>query len=215
MKVGLIMGSDSDFPVMKKAIAIFKEFGVEYEVLLASAHRTPAAVREFVSTAEERGISAFVVGAGMAAHLPGVVDSYTTLPVIGVPLESGSLQGMDALLARYGMTREGHLYRCDNNQPDTIVLFCHFGIMMACIGHLLGVSPMLLWHGFCTQPSSVTTLVTEERVKGEVVFRCMQSGDLSHLYAADEPYSTAALFPECYTGRDSTDPPEWDTLGYR
>ena len=66
-----------------------------------------------------------------------------------------------------------------------------------------------------TQPSSVTTLVTEERVKGEVVFRCMQSGDLSHLYAADEPYSTAALFPECYTGRDSTDPPEWDTLGYR
>ena len=87
MKVGLIMGSDSDFPVMKKAIAIFKEFGVEYEVLLASAHRTPAAVREFV------------VGAGMAAHLPGVVASYTTLPVIGVPLESGSLQGMDALLA--------------------------------------------------------------------------------------------------------------------
>ena len=92
LKVGLIMGSDSDFPVMKKAIAIFKEFGVEYEVLLASAHRTPTAVREFVSTAEERGISAFVVGAGMAAHLP-------TLPVIGVPLESGSLQGMDALLA--------------------------------------------------------------------------------------------------------------------
>ena len=74
--------------------------------------------------------------------------------------------GMDALLARYGMIRDGHLYRCENNQPDTIVLFCHFGIMMACIGHLLGVSPMLLWHGFCTQPSSVTTLVTEERVKG-------------------------------------------------
>ena len=93
------MGSDSDFPVMKKALDIFKEFGVEYEVLLASAHRTPAAVREFVSTAEDRGISAFVVGAGMAAHLPGVVASYTTLPVIGVPLESGSLKGMDALLA--------------------------------------------------------------------------------------------------------------------
>lgn len=66
---------------------------------MASAHRTPAAVREFVTTAEERGIGAFVVGAGMAAHLPGVVASYTTLPVIGVPLESGSLQGMDALLA--------------------------------------------------------------------------------------------------------------------
>ena len=98
MKVGLIMGSDSDFPVMKKAIAIFKEFGVEYEVLLASAHRTPAAVREFVSTAEERGISAFVVGAGMAAHLCGVIASMTTVPVIGVPINS-SLDGMDALLA--------------------------------------------------------------------------------------------------------------------
>ena len=79
MKVALIMGSDSDFPVMKKAVAIFKEFGVDYEVLLASAHRTPAAVREFVTTAEERGIGAFVVGAGMAAHLPGVVASYTPL----------------------------------------------------------------------------------------------------------------------------------------
>ena len=78
MKVALIMGSDSDFPVMKKAVAIFKEFGVDYEVLLASAHRTPAAVREFVMTAEERGIGAFAVGAGMAAHLPGVVASYTT-----------------------------------------------------------------------------------------------------------------------------------------
>ena len=99
MKVGLIMGSDSDFPVMKKAIAIFKEFGVEYEVLLASAHRTPAAVREFVSTAEERGISAFVVGAGMAAHLPGVVASYTTLPVIGVPVPLAYLDGMDSLLS--------------------------------------------------------------------------------------------------------------------
>lgn len=122
--------------------------------------------------------------------------------------------GLDALLARHGYIRDGKRYLCQDNQPDTIVLFCHFGIMSACIGHLLGVSPMLLWHGFCTQPSSVTTLITEERVKGEVVFRCMQSGDLSHLYAADEPYSTAALFPECYTGRDSTNPPEWDELGY-
>ena len=103
MKVGLIMGSDSDFPVMKKALDIFKEFGVEYEVLLASAHRTPAAVREFVSTAEDRGISAFVVGAGMAAHLPGVVASYTTLPVIGVPINATSLNGMDALLSTVQM----------------------------------------------------------------------------------------------------------------
>lgn len=99
MKVGLVMGSDSDFPVMKKALEIFKQFDVEYEVLLASAHRTPAAVRDFVSGAEQRGISVIIAGAGMAAHLPGVIASYTTLPVIGVPLESGSLKGMDALLA--------------------------------------------------------------------------------------------------------------------
>ena len=99
MKVGIIMGSDSDFPIMKKAVEVLKEFGVEYEVLLASAHRTPAAVRDLASGADERGSSGSLAGAGMAAHLPGVVASFTTLPVIGVPLESGSLQGMDALLA--------------------------------------------------------------------------------------------------------------------
>ena len=122
--------------------------------------------------------------------------------------------GLDALLTRYGYVRDGHIYKVDDNQPDTIVLFCHFGIMMACLSHLLGISPINLWHGFCAQPSSVTTLVTEERVKGEVSWRCMQLGDISHLYAADEPYSTAALYPECYTGVDSTNPPEWKELGY-
>lgn len=99
MKVGLIMGSDSDFPVMKKALEVFKEFGVECDVLLASAHRTPAVVREFVTTAEERGLTCIVAGAGAAAHLPGVIASYTTLPVIGVPIDATSLKGMDALLA--------------------------------------------------------------------------------------------------------------------
>ena len=123
-------------------------------------------------------------------------------------------EGLDALLARYGFTRDGHIYRAADNKPDTIVLFCHFGIMMACLSHLIGITPMNLWHGFCTQPSSVTTVITEERVKGEVAWRCMQLGDISHLYAADEPYSTATLFPECYTGVDSTNPPEWKKLGY-
>lgn len=99
LKVGLVMGSDSDFPVMKKALAVFKEFDVDCDVLLASAHRTPQAVRDFVTSAEDRGISVIIAGAGMAAHLPGVIASYTMLPVIGVPLESGSLKGMDALLA--------------------------------------------------------------------------------------------------------------------
>lgn len=122
--------------------------------------------------------------------------------------------GLDALLASHGYIRDGYMYRAENNRPDTIVLFCHFGIMMACISHLIGITPINLWHGFCTQPSSVTTLVTEERVKGQVAWRCMQLGDISHLYVADEPYSTAALYPECYTGVDSTNPPNWKEQGY-
>lgn len=123
--------------------------------------------------------------------------------------------GLDALLGRHGFTRDGFLWRAEDNRPETLVLFCHFGITAACMGYLLGISPMVLWHCFCAQPSSVTTLVTEERVRGECVWRCMQLGDISHLYAAGEPYSTAALFPECYTGVDSTDPPEWKELGYQ
>lgn len=125
-----------------------------------------------------------------------------------------TIEGLDALLATHGYVRDGQIYRVENNQPDTLVLFCHFGIMMACLAHLLGMSPVTLWHGFCVQPSSVTTVITEERVKGEVAWRCMQLGDLSHLYAGGERYSTAALYPECYTGVDSTDPPEWKELGY-
>ena len=102
-KIGLLMGSDSDLPVMQKALDIFKEFGVPYEAVLASAHRTPAAVKEFAETAEERGIGCLIAGAGMAAHLAGVVASFTTLPVIGVPLECGSMRGMDALLSTVQM----------------------------------------------------------------------------------------------------------------
>ena len=120
-----------------------------------------------------------------------------------------SCDGLDSLLAEHGYFRDGQLYRCDNNQADTQVLFCHFGIATALMAHLINASPVALWQGLCMQPSSVTTLITEERVKGEVVFRCMQYGDLSHLYAADKPCSTAALFAECYDGRDSTEPASW------
>ncbi len=122
--------------------------------------------------------------------------------------------GLDALLASHGYVRDGHIYRVEDNRADTIVLFCHFGIMAACLGHLIGVTPPNLWHGFCAQPSSVTTVITEERVKGEVAWRCMQLGDLSHLYAGGERWSTAALYPECYTGVDSSWPAEWKELGY-
>ena len=119
-------------------------------------------------------------------------------------------QGVDDLLASHGYHRDGGVYLCENNKPDTIVVFCHFALLTAIIAHLTRISPMNLWQGFSAQPSSVTTLVTEERVKGEVVFRCMQFGDIGHLYAGGERHSTAGLYPECYTGRDSTNPPEWD-----
>ena len=118
--------------------------------------------------------------------------------------------GVDALLARHGYVRDGQIFRCDDNREDIIVMFCHFGILTAVLGAITGLSPMPLWHAFCAAPSSVTTLVTEERVKGEVVFRCSGFGDISHLYAGGEPMSTAALYCEVYDGRDSTRPIAWD-----
>ena len=120
------------------------------------------------------------------------------------------IKTIKALLARHGYHRDGPIYRCADNRPDTLVFFCHFGIATALLSHLCGIPPVPLWQSFCMLPSSVTTLVTQERIKGEVDFRCIQLGDLSHLYAGEEPYSTAGMYPECYTGRDSTNPPEWD-----
>ena len=92
------------------------------------------------------------------------------------------------------------MYRCEDNKPLTIALFCHFALDMVLMGHLLGFFASQLWQTTCLPPSSVTTLITEERTKGEVVFRCMQMGDTSHLYAKGEPVSHAGLFAECFTG---------------
>lgn len=99
MKVAIIMGSDSDLPVLQPALDTLKEFGVAVEVLVASAHRTPDKVHHFTAGAAERGVQAIIAAAGAAAHLPGVVASYTTLPVIGVPVNSTSVGGLDALLS--------------------------------------------------------------------------------------------------------------------
>jgi 5-(carboxyamino)imidazole ribonucleotide mutase len=99
MKVAIIMGSDSDWPVLKPAAITLAEFDIQVEVLVASAHRTPEKVHTFVASAREHGIQAIIAGAGAAAHLPGVVASFTTLPVIGVPVNSTSLGGFDALLS--------------------------------------------------------------------------------------------------------------------
>lgn len=99
MHVGIVMGSDSDLPVMKKACEILDGFGVSYDVTIASAHRTPKKLAEFVAAEEEKEASVFIAGAGMAAALPGVVASMTLRPVIGVPLSGAKLDGMDALLS--------------------------------------------------------------------------------------------------------------------
>ena len=95
--VGIVMGSDSDMPVMEKAGAVLDRFGVEYEIEVMSAHRKPARVSEYASSADDRGLKVIIAGAGLAAHLPGVVAAHTRLPVIGVPLYQEGLAGADAL----------------------------------------------------------------------------------------------------------------------
>lgn len=99
IKVGVIMGSRSDLPTMEEGIAMLKRFGISHEVKIVSAHRTPEYMFEYAKMAEERGIKVIIAGAGGAAHLPGMVASLTTLPVIGVPIESKALKGMDSLLS--------------------------------------------------------------------------------------------------------------------
>lgn len=100
MKVGIIMGSKSDLPVMQDAADILKELGVEYEITVVSAHRTPERMFTYASTAAERGLKIIIAGAGGAAHLPGMVASITHLPVIGVPVKSSnSIDGWDSILS--------------------------------------------------------------------------------------------------------------------
>jgi 5-(carboxyamino)imidazole ribonucleotide mutase len=97
--IGIVMGSKSDMPIMEKAKEILDELGIGNEIKVMSAHRQPELVREYASGAEDRGLLAIICGAGMAAHLAGAVAAGTTLPVIGVPIKSGALDGMDALLS--------------------------------------------------------------------------------------------------------------------
>jgi len=103
--VGIVMGSDSDWPVMKAAADICARFGVAYEARVVSAHRTPDDMAEYGKTAASRGLKVIIAGAGGAAHLPGMLASHTTLPVIGVPVETKHLKGMDSLLSIVQMPR--------------------------------------------------------------------------------------------------------------
>ncbi len=102
-KVGILMGSDSDLPVVRKAIDTLASFGVPYEVHIYSAHRTPAQAQSFTASARENGFGVLICAAGMAAHLAGAVAANTTLPVIGIPMTSSNLGGMEALLSTVQM----------------------------------------------------------------------------------------------------------------
>ncbi len=102
-QVGIVMGSDSDLEIMKAASSVLQEFGIGYEMTVASAHRSPQRAAEFASSAHQRGLKVIIAGAGHAAHLAGVLAAHTSLPIIGVPIDSSCLQGLDALLATVQM----------------------------------------------------------------------------------------------------------------
>lgn len=104
-KVAVIMGSDSDFPVVKKCLVMLKKFGIEAEVSVISAHRTPEMAAEYAKNAEKNGIEVIIAAAGKAAHLGGVLAAFTTLPVIGIPIKSSTMDGLDSLLSMVQMPK--------------------------------------------------------------------------------------------------------------
>ena len=121
-------------------------------------------------------------------------------------------QGVDALLQKHGYRRDGGVYRCEHNKEDTIVLFCHYGVGMAVLSYLTGMPALPMWQAFLFLPASVTTLVTQERVKGEIEFRCLCAGDVAHLLHEPDVLSWAGEFPECFIGVESTDPDQWPRM---
>jgi len=114
----------------------------------------------------------------------------------------GVIEGLDSLLAQHGYVRHGNHYRAERPNEDTVVLFCHFGLESVLLSHLLNVSPMPLWQGTCAAPTSVTTLMTEERREGIASFRMNGFGDISHLYVADQAPSFSARFCETFQNFD-------------
>lgn len=110
---------------------------------------------------------------------------------------------LDGLLSSYGYRREGNYYRVERENHDTLAFFCHFAVTCVMASHLLGIATPLLWHGFATAPTSITTFYTEERQQGIGYFRCTGFGDVSHLYAQGEPASFSARFCEAYSDADS------------
>ena len=166
----------------------------------------------------ERRIVAWDVKPRIWTAFPGVtqIDTWCDTPAFAggdvKEIWQETTAGVDELLGRYGYVKDSPVWKCENNGDFTIALFCHFGISMAILGYLTDVSPMVLWQHTMCLPSSVTEVVTEERIKGEVIFRMTKLGDLTHLEASGEVRSTAGLFPEVYTGFDSTNPAKNGTL---
>ena len=111
-------------------------------------------------------------------------------------------QALDDFLKEHGYERNGRMYRAIRPNNDTLVFFCHFGLTSLVLAHLLSISPMIIWQGFISAPTSVTTIVTEERREGEVQWRCTAFGDTSHLYAADTAPGFSGRFCECFTNED-------------
>lgn len=109
---------------------------------------------------------------------------------------------LDKFLSEHGYVRDGRMYKVEKANNDTIVFFCHFAVQCVILSRLLNVSPMVLWHGTCAAPTSVTTVVTEERRQGKAYFRMSSYGDVSHLYAAGEPVAFAARYCECFDNQD-------------
>ncbi len=110
--------------------------------------------------------------------------------------------GLDTVLERHGYSRYKSIYRTGRGSRDTIVFFCHLGVECVMLSHLLGISAPALWHGLYLAPTSVTTLITEERSKGEAYFRCIAIGDTSHLYRGGEPLSASGLFAETWDAKN-------------
>lgn len=133
-------------------------------------------------------------------------DKWTEVPVMAEAGIKNGIEivhaGLDELLEKHGYARENNYYRALSPNEDTIALFCHFGVECVILGHLLGISPMVLWHGFIAAPTSVTTLCTEERRDGIAYFRMSSFGDISHLYINNEPPAFAGRFCEMFGNSD-------------
>lgn len=114
-------------------------------------------------------------------------------------------EGIDGILARHGYERSGRIYRAVRPNRETAALFCHFGVECVMLGHILGISPIVLWHGFCAAPTSVTSLISEERRNGTAYFRMNAFGDTGHLYAAGESPAFAARFCETFDSDERHD----------